>query len=82
LAFTGYRLLDPRYTEWVVTDKLPDQEPDRSGFGIGLAGGAPGVSAALEIGGEFTVIVLSNLDPPSASQVARHLRDLIGSIAD
>jgi len=82
LAFTGYRLLDTRYTEWVVTDKLPDQNPDRSGFGIGLAGGAPGVSAALEIGGEFTVVVLSNLDPPSASKVARHLRDLIGSIAD
>ena len=82
LAFTGHQLLDTRYTEWVVTNKLPEQEPQVSGYGIGLAGGAPGVNAELEIGSEFTVIVLSNLDPPSAGDVARHLRDLIEAITD
>jgi CubicO group peptidase (beta-lactamase class C family) len=82
LAFTGHQLLDPRYTDWVVTSKLPEHDPNGSGYGIGLAGGAPGVNAHLEIGAEFTVIVLANLDPPSASDVARHLRELIEAITD
>ena len=30
-------------------------------IGIGVAGGAPGVNAELELGGEYTIIVLSNL---------------------
>lgn len=82
LAFTGHQLLDPRYTEWVVTDRLPEEAPEQAGYGIGLAGGAPGVSAELEIGGEYTIVVLSNLDPPSASDVAKHLRGLIESVVD
>jgi len=36
----------------------------------------------MEIGDTFTVIVLSNLDPPSASKVVQHLRDLIESVVD
>ena len=75
-------MLDPRYTEWVVTDKLPDEAPESSGYGIGVAGGAPGVNAELEMGGEYTVIVMTNLDPPSASDVARHLRGLVDSVVD
>jgi CubicO group peptidase (beta-lactamase class C family) len=38
---------------------------------IGVAGGAPGVNAAVELAGGWTVIALSNLDPPSASEAAR-----------
>ena len=34
--------------------------------GIGAAGGAPGVNAILESDGGWTVIALSNFDPPSA----------------
>jgi CubicO group peptidase (beta-lactamase class C family) len=37
--------------------------------GIGIAGGAPGLNAVLEAAGEWTVIVVSNFDPPSAEQV-------------
>jgi len=76
------KLLDPRYTQWVVTNKLPPEDSKDGGFGIGVAGGAPGVNAELEMGGEYTVIAMSNLDPPSASNVARHLRDLIESVVD
>lgn len=47
--------------------------------GIGIAGGAPGLNAILESSGAWTVIVLSNFDPPSAQQVgaamARRLRN-------
>ena len=79
-ALTNNDLLDARYTAWVVTNNLPAEVPPEGGFGIGIAGGGPGVNAELEIGDEFTVIVLSNLDPPSASNVGRHLRDLIESL--
>ena len=79
-ALTKNVLLDARFTAWVVTNQLPAEAPPQSGFGIGVAGGAPGVNAELEIGGEFTIIVLSNLDPPSASEVARHLRDLVEAL--
>jgi len=79
-ALTDNELLDARYTTWVVTDHLPPEAPAQGGIGIGVAGGAPGVNAELEIGDEFTIIVLSNLDPPSASEVARQLRDLVESL--
>ncbi len=47
--------------------------------GLGIAGGAPGINAALEsdLKGGYTVIVLSNYDPPSAERIARELRQLI-----
>jgi CubicO group peptidase (beta-lactamase class C family) len=81
-AFVNHELLDPRYSEWVAGNRLPDEAPAEAGYGIGVAGGAPGVNAFLEIEGEFTVIVLANLDPPSAGEVTRQLRDLIEAIED
>jgi CubicO group peptidase (beta-lactamase class C family) len=42
-----------------------------------VAGGAPGVNAAILREGPWTVIVLANLDPPSASALARGSMDLI-----
>lgn len=48
------------------------------GGDLGIAGGAPGTSAVIESNGEWTVIVLSNLDPPTGedlgSAIARALR--------
>ena len=79
-ALNGHGLLDARYTTWVVTNSLPAEAPADEGIGIGIAGGAPGVNAELEISDELTIIVLSNLDPPSASDVAGHLRDLVESL--
>lgn len=49
------------------------------GGGIGWGGGAPGVNAAVEIEGDYVLIVLSNYDPPSASAVARNMRALTGA---
>jgi CubicO group peptidase (beta-lactamase class C family) len=82
-ALAGNRLIDPRYTAWLVNDELPEEAPaSGSGLGIGVAGGAPGVNAALEMEGEWTVVVLANLDPPAASDVAARLRVMLGAIAD
>ncbi len=81
-AFVNHELLGARYTTWVVTGELPEDLPAEASFGIGVAGGGPGVNAMLEIGREFTVIVLANLDPPSAEDVARKLREMIDSVED
>ena len=41
---------------------------------LGIAGGAPGVNAALEMGPDYTLIVLENLSPPAAEALAREVR--------
>jgi CubicO group peptidase (beta-lactamase class C family) len=45
--------------------------------GLGVAGGAPGINAALEMRGDYTAVVLANLDPPAAEQVASRVRELV-----
>ena len=44
--------------------------------GVGIAGGAPGLNAAVEgdLPGGYDVIVLANLDPPAAEKVTRIVR--------
>ena len=46
---------------------------------VGIAGGAPGLNAAMEgdLPGGYDVIVLANLDPPAAGRVARMIRTAI-----
>ena len=45
---------------------------------FGIAGGAPGVNAGLEIAGADTIVVLANLDPPAANRLAESLRKALG----
>ena len=65
-ALKSGRLLDRKTMEWYGMG------------GLGIAGGAPGLNAVLEAGGDWTVVVVSNFDPPSAEQygprIARRLR--------
>ncbi len=51
--------------------RLP--EPGR---GLGIAGGAPGLNAALEWDAStgYVIVVLCNFDPPVASRLAQHIR--------
>jgi len=73
-----------------VDTSFPDQ---RYGYGfiewnargirtVGHGGGAPGVNTVLQIYPDvgYTVIVLSNYDPPAAEQVAERARDAILSV--
>lgn len=50
--------------------RIPDVAPAKD---LGIGGGAPGINAVLEQNGPWTVIVLSNLDPPAAENVGRPL---------
>ncbi len=48
--------------------------------GIGVAGGAPGVNADLDIDPQsgYILVVLSNYDPPSAVELAKTIRGYLG----
>jgi hypothetical protein len=48
--------------------------------GLGVAGGAPGVNAVLEVMGPYTLVVMANQDPPAAERAARPARDMIAGL--
>lgn len=58
-------------------NKIPAGPPS----GVGIAGGAPGLNAAVEgdLPGGYDVIVLANLDPPAAERVSRFIRTALGA---
>lgn len=73
-ALRDHELVSPGYTRWVFGGDPPSgtgRIVDRTRFGgnLGIAGGAPGVSAILESDGELVVVVLSNYDPPTAERM-------------
>ncbi|NPV83864.1 MAG: beta-lactamase family protein [Candidatus Aminicenantes bacterium] len=80
------RLLNEAWTNWVFTGQELGQSNqarvDRGRWSLGIAGGAPGINAALECEAQtgFTIIVLGNYDPPAATQVARMIRRYLGAV--
>jgi D-alanyl-D-alanine carboxypeptidase len=48
------------------------------GGGIAVAGGAPGINALLEMEGDYTLVVMANLDPPAAQRIGRLVRGWLG----
>jgi CubicO group peptidase (beta-lactamase class C family) len=86
-ALVADKLLSPAYTEWQLTGVEPSLSQKtpagpRVRGGLGVAGGAPGINAALEMDREtgYTIIVLGNYDPPAAVNIAKKARRLIGAI--
>ncbi len=73
-ALLANKILSKGWTDWLFTNKV-DSGGKR---GLGVAGGSPGVNAVLEIAPPYTLIVLSNFDPPSAEEVAREGRKVVG----
>ena len=68
-ALQQNKLLSPQWTDWVFHGKEHN---------LGVAGGAPGINATLSIEPPYTLIVLSNFDPPAAEEIARAARPLLG----
>ena len=83
-AMRANRLLPPAWTDWFYSDKsnppAPDAPARTRGGGFGFAGGTAGVNAEIEcdLDGGATIVVLSNLDPPSAESVTKKLRGWMG----
>jgi D-alanyl-D-alanine carboxypeptidase len=68
----------------VAAGTLCDPTYWRDHGGMGFAGGAPGINAALESDWDngWTIVVLVNLDPPAAMRMARSLRDILSLSRD
>jgi CubicO group peptidase (beta-lactamase class C family) len=58
-----------------------ERQPSAFG-GIGIAGGSLGLNALLDIGPDkgYTVIVMSNYDPPSAINAGKRIRGLLAKV--
>ena len=54
--------------------RLPD---GTLGIGLGIAGGSPGVNGMVLTAGDWTVIVLANMDPPIAETLGTKARALV-----
>ena len=66
-----------RFVEALRERKIPDAPPP----GIGIAGGTGGVNAIVEgdLPGGYDLVVLANLDPPTAERVGRMVRGWLGA---
>jgi CubicO group peptidase (beta-lactamase class C family) len=87
-GLNAHRLLDATHTAWLLKPRLPAARPGAEqalGFSVrtfeggrksvGHGGGAPGMNGELYYFPDtrFTVIVLSNLDPPAATELADYV---------
>jgi CubicO group peptidase (beta-lactamase class C family) len=88
-ALIGHKLLSPQYTDIVLANQMPPgQSPAGYGFfsvevngtrAIGNSGGGPGINSTFTVYPElgYTVVIMSNYDPPSASEVTSKFRELV-----
>jgi CubicO group peptidase (beta-lactamase class C family) len=85
-ALMGHKLLNAEYTELLITGKVDSgggrkyaygfEDGRKDGVGaVGHSGGAPGMNGDLRIylPSGYVVAVLSNLDPPAASELSAFL---------
>jgi len=64
---------------------IPDDDGNpRKDAGLGVAGGSDGVNGILLVNPQtgYTIIVLSNLDPPSGEKIGERIRDWTKQIVD
>jgi D-alanyl-D-alanine carboxypeptidase len=83
IAMRGGKLLSPAWTAWYYSDLSmppPSGAPGKLHGGKGVAGGTAGVNCVLEMDLDtgYTVVVMSNLDPPAAEKVSKTLRQWLG----
>lgn len=93
LAIRERRLLDSAHTALLITGKVALSQSYQYAYGftdrvvsgrrfVGHGGGAPGMNGdlAFEPNGGYMVVVLSNLDPPAAGQVATFILNRLPAV--
>lgn len=73
-ALAAEKLLPRKWTNWMLGGSFDDRPRTP---GLGVAGGAPGINAFVELEDGWTVIALANLDPPAAGAAARGAMDIL-----
>lgn len=78
-ALASGKLLPPKWTAWIYSDKggpPSDKVPPATEGGLGAAGGTAGVNAVVQSdnGHGYAIVVLANLDPPVAERIAARFR--------
>lgn len=68
-ALRGGKLLNPEQTRWFFRGDIQGS--------YSAAGGAPGVNAVLSSDGEWTVVVLTNIDPPTGEKLGETIFDAL-----
>lgn len=89
-ALTSNRLLNAEYTNLLITGKVDTGRGFRYAYGfvdgrknglgsVGHGGGAPGMNGDLRIypGTGYVLAVLSNLDPPAASDISNFMHERV-----
>lgn len=72
-ALNANKFASEKWTNWIFSSTF---EP--MGRALGIAGGAPGLNASLEMSPDgWIVIAMSNYDPPSATTLAMGAMDII-----
>lgn len=87
-ALRAGKLMSAPYASWVLGGPRPERGGTASttaaamsaGLSWGIAGGSAGVNATLELEGPYVLVVLSNLDPPSAEQPSGAFRRMLANV--
>jgi len=72
-ALQAAKLASQKWTNWIFSSRFEPLGPPA----LGIGGGAPGLNAALEMSDGWTVIAMSNFDPPSAMALASGAMEII-----
>jgi hypothetical protein len=87
------KLLNPAMTDHILNGTFSGADRPKYGYAlreqvvggrrfVGNGGGAPGINAEFrfEPNGDYSVVVLSNLSPPSATIVLEHVLEAVGGL--
>ncbi|MGZ4808960.1 MAG: aspartyl protease family protein, partial [Thermoanaerobaculia bacterium] len=72
-AASSGKLLSPKWTTWMFNGPVDATHK----LSYGTAGGAPGINSFVEINDGWTVIAMSNYDPPAARAVTEGAMNII-----
>ena len=83
-ALRGAKLAGPAWSRWVLGGPLPGSASSDGPMpdAYSMAGGSVGISASLAHRGEWTLIVLSNLDRGIMGKVESQLQEWLDGVKD